>query len=52
MVTDAKAIHLGHHHVEQHQVGPLCFNLVKGLLTITGWEHFVAFKLEIAGHES
>ena len=47
-VEHFEAVHSGHFHIEQYQVGCLAFDKRKALLARGGTEKFVSFVLE--GH--
>jgi hypothetical protein len=49
-VADGKAIHLGHHDIEEHEIRCIVLDEFKGLLAIARGQDVKAFQLEIAGH--
>src|SRR5260370_2589607 len=44
-IADGKAIHLGHHHIEQHEIGGIALNKLKSLLAITCGQDVIILQL-------
>src|SRR5437588_10511031 len=51
-LADGKAIHPGHHYIEQHQVGRVRFYLFEREHALTRWQDLILLKLEIARHQA
>ncbi len=46
-----ETVHLGHHHVEQHEVGRLCLERGEALIGAAGLADDIAVHLEVDAHE-
>ena len=51
LLEDLPAVHGGHHHVEDDQIGEFPANDVEAGGAIGGQEHVVALELEVQTHE-
>ena len=44
--ADFEAVHAGHHHVQQDDVGRPLFDFLQGLLAVLGFDNFIAVRLQ------